>query len=128
MRLLLDTHTLLWLAHEPENLSSAVIDAITSGDHEILVSAVSAMEIATKQRNGKLEYQSQLATHFIREVTAQGFVPLSISCAHMAWAGNIASRQKDPWDRILAAQAVTEELTLATVDRFFVEIDVATYW
>ena len=128
MRLLLDTHTLLWLAHEPAKLSDAVLEAVISGDHEILVSAVSAMEIATKQRNGKLEYQSLLATHFVREVTAQGFVPLSISCAHTGRAGNIVSPHKDPWDRILAAQALTEDLTLATVDKFFAEVGVATYW
>jgi PIN domain nuclease of toxin-antitoxin system len=128
MRLLLDTHALLWLAHEPDKLSSAMLETITSGDHEIIVSAVSAMEIWTKQRSGKLEYQSTLATHFVREVTAQGFVPLSISCAHMGQAGDIVSPHKDPWDRILAAQALTEELTLATVDTFFAEIGVATYW
>ncbi len=128
MRLLLDTHVLLWLAHEPENLSSILIEAITSGDNEILVSAVSAMEISTKQRNGKLEYQSSLATNFIREISAQGFSTLPINCAHAERAGNIVSLHKDPWDRILAAQAMEDDLTLATVDRFFTEIGVTTYW
>jgi PIN domain nuclease of toxin-antitoxin system len=120
VQLLLDTHALLWLAHEPDKLSNAVI--------EIVVSAVSAMEIATKQRNGKLEYQSLLATDFVRQVTAQGFVPLSITCSHTGRAGNFVSPHKDPWDRILAAQALAEDLTLATVDKFFAEIGVATFW
>lgn len=128
MKLLLDTHVLLWLAHEPNKLSALVRDAIESGDHAILVSAVSAMEIATKHRNEKLEYRTSLATHFTREVESQGFTPLAISCEHAQWAGNITSLHKDPWDRLLAAQAQLDKLAVVTVDKFFAEIGVTTFW
>jgi PIN domain nuclease of toxin-antitoxin system len=128
MKLLLDTHTLLWLAHEPDELSGAVREVIANGENEIYVSAVSAMEIATKHRNRKLEYNSALATDFVRQISRQGFIQLSVSCRHSAKAGIIASPHKDPWDRILAAQALAEDLRLATVDKFFATVGVATFW
>lgn len=128
MKLLLDTHALLWMAHEPEKLSSAFVDLFESGGNEIWVSAVSAMEIATKQRNGKLEYRSLLATDFMNQITGQGFKPLAISCEHAEKAGNYASLNKDPWDRLLAAQSELGKLTLVTSDRFFAEVGVATFW
>ncbi|MCA1661830.1 MAG: type II toxin-antitoxin system VapC family toxin [Novosphingobium sp.] len=128
MRLLLDTHALLWLAHEPAKLSKRLVAAVNDDGHEFWVSAVSAMEIATKRRAGRLQYQTLLATDFVREVDSQGFKPLAITCAHAERAGNLDSLHKDPWDRLLAAQAQIEGLTLATVDPFFGEVGVATFW
>ncbi len=117
MRLLLDTHALLWSAHEPEMLSSSARDAIEDGNNEVFVSAVSAMEIATKHRKGLLEYPSALARRFTDEVTQRGFTLLAISSEHAQRAGGFIDRHKDPWDRLLAAQAMIESLALVSCDK-----------
>lgn len=128
MRLLLDTHVLLWWAHEPEELSDAALHAITDGQNDVFVSAVSAMEVATKNRLGKLEYASPLADSFLLTVAEFGFAPLSVSCAHAERAGNLGGDHKDPWDRLLAAQAQIEQMPLVTVDRQMVRWHVQVIW
>lgn len=128
MRLLLDTHTLLWLAHEPEKLSRIARDAIEDGANEIFASAVSAMEIATKHRRGRLEYESSLANRFVPLIADFGFAALSVTCAHAERAGNLAGTHKDPWDRLLAAQAQIEQLSLLTVDARIADWNVKIIW
>lgn len=128
MKLLLDTHALLWWAHEPENLSSVAREAIADGGNAVHVSAVSALEIATKNRTGKLEYNTLLAEAFVREVERKGFEIVSISAEHGQRAGAYVWSNKDPWDRLLAAQAEVEELALVTIDRAFRDIAVRTLW
>lgn len=128
MRLLLDTHALLWWAHEPEELSDAARDAIEDGGNEVFVSAVSAMEISTKNRLGKLEYSSPLADRFLPLISEFGFAPLSVSCAHAERAGNLAGEHRDPWDRLLAAQAQMEHMPLVTVDVRLADWNVQIIW
>jgi PIN domain nuclease of toxin-antitoxin system len=128
VKLLLDTHALLWLAHEPESLSAAAAAAIADDANEILVSAVSAIEISTKSRLGKLEYRTSLATNFVTEVTSQGFVPISVTCAHAERAGNLEGDHRDPWDRLLAAQAEKDELVVVTCDARIAGFGVNTIW
>lgn len=128
MRLLLDTHALLWLAHEPEKLTAAAAAALADPRNEIWVSAVSAMEIATKDRRGLLGYRTSLSSRFVPEITAQGFVPLSVTCEHAQRAGNLQGEHKDPWDRLLAAQSQIEDLVLITRDRKIVDFGVNTLW
>lgn len=128
MKLLLDTHALLWLAHEPESLSAVAAAAIVDDSNEIWVSAVSAMEIATKSRRGKLEYRTSLATNFVTEVTSQGFLPMSVSCDHAERAGNLVGDHNDPWDRLLAAQAEKEDLVVVTCDARIAGFGVNTIW
>ena len=128
MRYLLDTHTLLWWFHEPELLSPRVLEEIGNSESEVYASAVSTMEISTKHRNRKLEYKTALAGQFEAQIAIEGFIPLSITCQHAEWAGNLASPHKDPWDRLLAAQARMEGLTLATIDKFFGDIGIETFW
>lgn len=128
MRLLLDTHSLLWWAHESKKLSKTARESIADGENDVLISAVSAMEIATKHRKGTLEYQTPLAHQFVSEVTGRGFQLLPISCDHAEQAGRYAVAHKDPWDRLLAAQAQIEGLALVTIDRAFADFDVQTLW
>lgn len=128
MKLLLDTHTLLWAAHEPAKLSIAAANSVRSRDHDVFVSAVSAMEIATKDRKGKLEYHTDLARQFVAEVTARGFELLSISGEHAERAGQYNSDNQDPWDRLLAAQAQIEGLTLVSCDGKMSGFGIATLW
>jgi len=128
VRLLLDTHTLLWLAHEPRKLSARAVAAIYDSDNEVLVSAVSAMEIATKVRNGKLEYRTSLATDFMAEIESQGFEPLAITVGHAQRAGNLQGSHRDPWDRLLVAQAQVEDISLVSSDARLADWPVELLW
>lgn len=128
MRLLLDTHTLLCWTHEPEQLGQRALDAISDPDNEIFASAVSAMEIATKGRLGKLGYDSPLVDRFLPVIGEFGFLPLSLSCAHAQCAGSLHGQHRDPWDRLLAAQSQIEQLLMVTVDRRLAEWNVEVFW
>lgn len=128
MRLLLDTHALLWWAHDPAKLSDAIMTAIRDGENEVFVSAVSAMEIATKARKGKLEYDSSLAYRFIAEVISHGFGLVPISCEHAERAGGYVSENQDPWDRLLAAQSQMEGLTLVSRDEAMGTFGISPIW
>jgi PIN domain nuclease of toxin-antitoxin system len=128
VRLLLDTHALLWWAHDPYKLSRNAYTAIARGDNDVFVSAVSAMEIATKSRKNKLEYESGLAHQFVAQVTSHGFDVLSIRCDHAERAGSYAAENQDPWDRLLAAQAQIEGLTLISCDERMPFFDVDMFW
>jgi PIN domain nuclease of toxin-antitoxin system len=128
VKLLLDTHTLLWSAHEPEKLSVAAADAIRSRNNDVFVSPVSAIEITTKARKDRLEYDTDLARQFMTEVTARGFELVAISGEHAERAGRYAAENQDPWDRLLAAQAQIEGLTLVSCDGKMSGFGVETLW
>lgn len=128
MRLLLDTHTLLWWAYDHARLSARAHAAIADGSHNVFVSAASAMEIATKHRIGKLGYPASLASSFVGEVTTHGFALLPIGCEHAARAGSLVGAHRDPWDRLLAAQAQIAGLTLVSNDSKLATFDVETIW
>lgn len=116
MRLLLDTHTLLWLAFDDDLLSPHARKMIQTRKSEVFVSAASAWEIATKYRLGKLNFARALAENFIPRITAAGFQLLSISTEHALRAGHLPGAHKDPFDRMLAAQAIHENLPLLSND------------
>ena len=128
MNLLLDTHALLWWAHEPEKLSAVARGAIANGENDVAVSAVSAMEIATKNRKGALSYRTSLADRFVASVTEHGFALVSISCDHAERAGGYPWEHKDPWDRLLAAQVQIEGFALVTADEAFAGFGIQTLW
>ena len=112
MRLLLDTHVLLWwLAHDP-TLGDEARAAITGGDAYVAVSAASAWEIAIKQRLGKLRAPGDLAAQLARH----RFVPLAVTVPHALRAGALPPLHDDPFDRMLVAQAELEGLTVVTRD------------
>ncbi|MGO9325721.1 MAG: type II toxin-antitoxin system VapC family toxin [Terracidiphilus sp.] len=116
MRVLLDTHALLWAAFRKDLLSARAQRLVRSPNNEILVSAASAWEIATKYRLGKLPHAQVLVEDFIFRVTSAGYVLLSISAEHALRAGRLPADQKDPFDRMLAAQAIHEDLPLISSD------------
>ncbi len=112
MRLLLDTHVLLWwLANDPSLVgdAKAIISNPTSA---VFVSAATVWEIAIKQALGKLEAPSDLE----RQIQLNRFEPLSITIAHAYSAGTLPRHHNDPFDRMLVAQALAEGLTIATRD------------
>lgn len=126
--LLLDTHTLLWwLAGDPR-LPARARQMIADSDGTIFVSAASAWEIATKFRSGKLPGAADLASGFVEIIESQGFVGLDISIAHAQEAGMLPGPHRDPFDRMLIAQAHLEGLTVLSNDAAFDVYAVPRIW
>ena len=126
MRLLLDTHALLWWATAPDRLPEKVSRTIQDGQ-EVFVSAATAWEIATKVRIGKLEWPAHCGTvsDYLR---VQDFKPLPVSVEHAEHAGQLALLHRDPFDRMLIAQAVREDLWLVSNEKLFDDAGVRRYW
>jgi PIN domain nuclease of toxin-antitoxin system len=116
MRFLLDTHTLLWASFRKDLLSSHATQVILTPGSEILVSAASAWEIATKYRIGKLPLAGALLDGFVEKVTRAGYHLLSVSTEHALRAGLLPGEHKDPFDRMIAAQSIHENLPLLSQD------------
>jgi PIN domain nuclease of toxin-antitoxin system len=128
MRLLLDTHALLWwLAGDP-SLSRTAQDAIGEQSNDVFVSAASAWEIAVKHRLGKLPDAAALATDIAAGVAGQGFVELPIALRHAQAAGALLGPHKDPIDRMLIAQATLESMALVSKETLFDGYGVHRLW
>lgn len=115
MRLLLDTHALLWAIGDPERLHEAARLALDDVRNEILVSAASVWEIGIKRATGKLTVPDDLGPH----LAAANIRSLPISLAHATRAGTLPLHHRDPFDRMLIAQAELEALTILTRDARF---------
>jgi PIN domain nuclease of toxin-antitoxin system len=128
--LLLDTAAFIfWHADSPRLPASVRAVLLQSMTREIHVSAVSAFEIATKVRLGKLNVPSALLTDFQYVVEADGFRMLELDAQAAVRAGLLGSPHRDPFDRLIAAQALTRELTVATLDGVFAEqFGVPVFW
>lgn len=116
MRYLLDTHTLLWAAFHKDLLSIRTRRLLQSRTHEFFLSAATAWEIATKSRLGRLDFAQALAEDFIPKVTSAGYLLLPISVAHALRAGHFPADHGDPFDRMLAAQSIHEEMPILSND------------
>ena len=127
VKLLLDTHALLWWATLDPRLSGKAKKASLSEETEIFVSAASAWEIATKVRIGKLEWPPTAGT-VNAYVLGQGFRPLPISLDHAERAGRLAIPHRDPFVRMLITQAQVEDLWLASNEALFDDAGVRRYW
>lgn len=128
MRFLLDTHTLLWCFNASPSLSSRARRIIEEGSNEILVSAASAWEIATKVRLGKLPTGEELVADLDRYLAQLGCEALPISLEHAVRAGRLPGEHRDPFDRMLIAQAQTEDLPVISNDRIFDAYHVRRIW
>ncbi len=119
MKLLLDTHVLLWAVLEPHKLNQGLREALESPDTQLLISAASAWEIATKWRLGKLPGAGVVVESFQRAIDGLGAIECPILSSESLLAGSWNVPHRDPFDRILAAQAAVRDLTLATTDGAF---------
>nr|VFJ76856.1 MAG: PIN domain nuclease, a component of toxin-antitoxin system (PIN domain) [Candidatus Kentron sp. FM]VFJ77067.1 MAG: PIN domain nuclease, a component of toxin-antitoxin system (PIN domain) [Candidatus Kentron sp. FM]VFK23869.1 MAG: PIN domain nuclease, a component of toxin-antitoxin system (PIN domain) [Candidatus Kentron sp. FM] len=128
MRVLLDTHALLWWFTDDDRLSETAREIIANEENEIFVSAASAWEIATKQRIGKLHGVPEAAERFSELVDADGFLHLPITYLHSLRAGSYPNGHRDPFDRMLAAQSEIDKLTLVTKDPAFGRFGTRTLW
>ncbi len=128
MRVLLDTHALLWWRAGDKRLSKRARAIVADEENEIFVSAASAWEVATKHRIGKLVQAGPLVVHFARETRQQGFSELPISLDHAQVAGSLPGEHRDPFDRMLVAQAREEKMALVSSDEVFDGFGVERVW
>jgi PIN domain nuclease of toxin-antitoxin system len=115
VRLLLDTHILLWAAGEPERLSETAVSLIEDENNELVFSAVSLWEIAIKTGRGRNDFRID-ANMLRRRLFENGYAELAMTGAHAAALNGLPPLHQDPFDRILAAQAMIEGMALVTAD------------
>ena len=125
MRLLVDTHALLWWLTDNPRLSYTAEAAISNPDNDVFVSACIAYEIAYKQRLGRLP---ALPESLPRRLERDGIETLPVSLAHALAAAALPGPHRDPWDRIMMAQALAEDCHVVTVDKVFADYDVPVVW
>ena len=128
MRLLIDTHALLWWLSDDPSLSDAARKAMAENSNVLLVSAASAWEIATKVRLGRLPGASELAADFQGFMLREGFTTLDITADHGIRAGLLPGPHKDPFDRMLISQAQAENVPIVTNERTFETYGVRRVW
>ena len=128
MQVLLDTHTLLWWAINDPQLSKKARLAISSLTTEVFVSAASAWEVATKVRLGKLPQAEAFASDFCKRVSQLGFKELAIQVEHGQRAGLLPGDHKDPFGRMLVAQAQAENLPIISNESIFDSWGVRRIW
>ena len=126
-QVLLDTHALVWWLEGREKLSARARRAIEDSDTTVFVSAASAWELAIKTQIGKFK-SAELVSDLDAQVREEGFVELPISIEHALQAGNLASAHKDPFDRMLIAQAQIEKLPIVSRDDWMDEYGVSRIW
>lgn len=115
MKLLLDTQLLLWVASEPERLTRAARKLLNDPDNELLFSAASLWEIAIKSTLGREDFRVE--PRLLRQgLLDNGYVELPVTSQHAVGIGSLPALHKDPFDRLLVAQALSEGLTLLTSD------------
>jgi PIN domain nuclease of toxin-antitoxin system len=127
MRLLLDTHALIWWLTDDQRLGAEPRLAMRSAA-EVYVSAVSAYEVGLKHGMGKLPEARRLAEAFEEEIAAEGFIGLPISVAEAQLAGRMQNDHRDPFDRLLIAQGLLNNLTIVSNERVFDGFGVARVW
>lgn len=127
MNVLLDTHVLLWWLEGGSQLSRRALNLIQNRETTVFVSAASAWEIAIKSAAGRLQ-AGPLVTDFQKELDEEGFAELPIFSRHAIRAGLLKGPHKDPFDRMLAAQAEVENLSIISKDRSFDELGVRRVW
>lgn len=124
MRLLLDTHILLWAAGEPDQLSSKAKALIEDPENQLYFSAVSLWEISIKNKLGRVDFKVDLAV-LRRNLIDNGFEEIAINSAHAIGVDALPNIHKDPFDRMLIAQTAVEGITLMTSDSIVAEYPVA---
>lgn len=124
MRVLLDTQVWLWMLATPERLSRKSRALVVSADTELVLSAASTWEIAIKYGLGKLQLAEPPGEYIPRLMTRTGITPLPVHHRHALHVATLPAHHRDPFDRLLVAQAQLEQLPILTADRVFRRYDV----
>ncbi|MDA1106836.1 MAG: type II toxin-antitoxin system VapC family toxin [Proteobacteria bacterium] len=128
MRLLLDTHTFLWWVEDAPALSKKARQAVANPDNECLLSLVSCWEMAIKLRLGKLKLANRIERFIPEQLSVNGFRQLEIDFRHVARVATMPFHHRDPFDRLLAAQAKEEKLAIVSADAVFQKYGVKRIW
>jgi PIN domain nuclease of toxin-antitoxin system len=128
MRLLLDTHTFLWWVQDARELSARARAAIADPDNECLLSLASCWEIAIKLSLEKLKLPTRIERFIPEQLAANGFRQLEIGFRHVARVATLPFHHRDPFDRLLAAQALVDVLTIVSIDPVFRRYGVKRVW
>lgn len=128
MNFLIDTHCWLWWMSEPERLNATARRRIKNRRNAVFFSAASAWEIAIKAALGKLRLPEPAVDYVPSRVSGQGMVPLPINQRHALLLEAMPPHHRDPFDRMLIAQAQVENLPILTGDRHFLSYDVKVLW
>ena len=127
MKVLLDTHTLVWWFSEPEKLSKRAASIITNSSNAVLVSATSAWELAIKVNLGKVDAIS-LVSDLSMHLAEEGFEELPIAIRHATRAGSLPLHHRDPFDRLLVAQALELDVPILGADKSLDRYDIRRLW
>jgi PIN domain nuclease of toxin-antitoxin system len=128
VKVLLDTHCWLWSLSEPQKLNMEARRVLESADNEVYLSAASAWEIAIKHALGKLDLPVPPTEYVMTRLVAQRLVALPIQIPHALEAAQLPNHHKDPFDRLLVAQARTDRLQLLTADSQLKAYEVDLLW
>ena len=128
MRLLIDTHVLIWIFHDQARIPRIIEGLMKSTANEVFVSAATPWEIAIKVGKGKLAFDRQFLADFDTRIKALAFTPLPMTAAHGVAAGLLPGLHKDPFDRMLAAQAQVEQMTIITSDPALAALGAQVTW
>jgi PIN domain nuclease of toxin-antitoxin system len=129
MKLLLDTHALLWLAMAPERLGESAVRVVTAPGAEVYASHVSLWEMAIKRRQGKLQELDSTALEWFESVVRKSkLIGLPIAAKHLGFLEFLPRLHADPFDRLLVAQARAEQLVIVSQDPLITAYNVDTIW
>ena len=128
MRLLLDTHTFLWFIMGSPNLSAAARSLIEDAANEKFVSIASLWEIAIKRSIGKLTLSAPFDVLIPQQLSLNGFELLNIEIEHAAVVAALPFHHRDPFDRLLIAQAAVEQMSVVSIDTVFDAYPVTRLW
>jgi PIN domain nuclease of toxin-antitoxin system len=128
MKYLLDTVVWIWSIASSERISREAREILENGEEEIYLSSVSSWEISIKVRTGKLSFPEPPLGHISRFMARQNLRPLSITHAHAQKVYDLPNHHNDPFDRMLIAQALVEDMAILTADRWFSKYPVQVVW
>ena len=128
MKYLLDTHAFLWWIGDDPALSEKARAIISAGENKIYLSAVSVWEIAIKSRLGRLEMTEGLEAFMDRHIRENSFQPLPVTLTHSAKVLSLSNHHRDPFDQMLVAQSMVEEMPIISIDKMIGTYEVKVVW
>jgi PIN domain nuclease of toxin-antitoxin system len=128
MKYLLDTHAFLWFVMDDKRLSTEARFLIKDSKNEILFSAATAWEMAIKVRLNRLKIKGNLEPFIMEQLSANNIVPLSITVSHSLYTERLPQIHKDPFDRLIIAQSIVENLQLITKDQDIRKYNLKVVW
>ena len=128
MRVLLDTHAFLWLVTDDPKLSATAKAVFLEDDNELLLSAVTGFEIAVKYSLGKLSLKEPPGPFIHKRIQANALIPLAITIEHTMLLAGLPFHHRDPFDRLLVAQALSDSLPILSADALLSAYGIERIW